>query len=267
MLKLTPAYVAAAFLLAAATGCSGSSDSAAPSTAPTSSTPSAPASTTPPTTTTATPAATTTTLPTTPPAPSATTTTRTVKQLTAALLALADLPPGVSIDDDSGAGGPDPVVSSKDSRCAKLVALTNADVPPGSKASASRSFSASEQGPFIDEGLDGMGSPAAVQALQQTLRKAITSCRTLTLSIPGEGKSPITVREVSAPKVGSNPVAVRYAATGGPLEGLEITMVTTGVQDVLVSVTVIAGLPDDITGATTAAVQKATKTLGSKSGT
>ncbi len=43
-------------------------------------------------------------------------------------------------------------------------------------------------------------------------------------------------------------------------------MVTTGVQDALVSVSVTAGLPDDIDGATTAAVQKAMKTLGGKSG-
>lgn len=265
MHKLTPAYVAVtALLLSAATGCSGSSNSASPSTAPTNSASTTPASTTP--STPSEPAVATTTPPATPPTPTATA--RTAKQLTAALIALADLPPGLSIDDDkSGSDGPDPVVSSKDSRCAKLVALTNADTPPGSKASASRSFSAGEQGPFVDEELDAMGSPAAVEALQQTIRKAIAGCRTLSLNIPGEGRSPITVREVSAPKAGTHPVAVRYAATSGPLDGLEITMVTTGVQDVLVSVTVIAGLPGDVEGATTIAVQKATKTLASKSGT
>ncbi|WP_410790430.1 hypothetical protein [Kribbella sp. C-35] len=262
MTKLTPAYVAAtALLLAVATGCSGSSNSATPSTTTSSST----ASTTPSASSATTAASTT---PRTAPSATPTATARTVKQLTAALIALGDLPAGFSIDDDdSGSTGPDPVVSSKDSRCAKLVALENADTPPGSKASASRSFSAGAQGPFIDESLDALGSPTAVQALQQTLRKAITACRTLTLTIPGEGKAQIDVREVSAPKAGTNPVAVRYAATGGPLDGLEITMVTTGVQDVLVSITVIAGLPDDIAGATAVAVQKATKTLGNKSGT
>ncbi|MFD7161414.1 hypothetical protein ACFV9C_42985 [Kribbella sp. NPDC059898] len=76
------------------------------------------------------------------------------------LLALAELPAGFSIDkDDSGDGGADVSVSSMDARCARLVALTNADHPPGSKASANRSYSAGAQGPFIDESLDPMGSP------------------------------------------------------------------------------------------------------------
>ena len=145
--------------------------------------------------------------------------------------------------------------------------LLNAETAPGSKASAYRSFSASEQGPFIDEGLDAMGSAAAVQALQSSFRQAIRSCRGMTLSIPGEGRSPITVREVSAPKAGSTPVAVRFSASSGPLEGLEVTMATTGVQDVVVSVTVMGGGPGDIEFLTKAAVDKVTKTLGVTSGT
>ncbi|GAB2605613.1 sensor domain-containing protein [Kribbella endophytica] len=192
---------------------------------------------------------------------------RTAAQLTKALLALEDLPAGISIDPDSGDEGDDVKMSSKDPKCAKLVAYMNADVAPGSKASAYRAFSASEQGPFIDEGLDAMGSSAAVQALQNSFRQAIRSCRGMTLSIPGEGRSPITVREVSAPKVGSTPVGVRFSASSGPLEGLEVTMATTGVQDVVVSVTVMGGAPGDIDFLTKAAVDKATKALGATSGT
>ncbi len=45
-------------------------------------------------------------------------------------------------------------------------------------------------------------------------------------------------------------------------------MVTAAVNDVVVAVTVINGLPEDIEGATTTAVEKAQATLGaSRSGT
>lgn len=82
--------------------------------------------------------------------------------------------------------------------------------------------------------------------------------------LEGSGRSsPISVREVSAPAVGTQPFAVRFTATAGPLEGFEVTMVTVAVNDVVVAVTVINGLPEDIEGATTAAVEKAQATLGS----
>jgi hypothetical protein len=88
------------------------------------------------------------------------------------------------------------------------------------------------------------------------------------LKIPGEGSSPITVRQVSAPQAGTDPVAVRFTATSGPLEGFEVTMVTTGVDDVVLAITVINGLPEDIDGATTTAAEKAQEVLGTtQSGT
>jgi hypothetical protein len=181
---------------------------------------------------------------------------------------LADLPPGFSLEKNDAGDGSDVSVSSKDSRCAKLVAYTNADNPPGSKASAGQSYSGGAQGPFVDESIDAMGSPAAAQTLQKSFKQAVTTCRTMTLKVPGEGSSPISVREVSAPAVGTQPVAVRFTATAGPLEGFEVTMVTVAVNDVVVAVTVINGLPEDIEGATTAAVEKAQSTLGaSRSGT
>jgi hypothetical protein len=201
--------------------------------------------------------------PTTPPAAPA----RTAAQLTKALLGLDDLPAGFSIEPDTGDEGDDVTLSSKDPKCARLVALTNADKAPGAKASAYRSFAAGEQGPFVDEGLDAMGSAAAVQALQRSFQQAIRTCRGMSISIPGEGRSPITVREVSAPKTGTTPVAVRFSASEGPAAGLEVTMVTTGVQDVVVSVTVMGGASADIDGTTRAAVAKATKVLGATSGT
>ncbi|WP_202872434.1 hypothetical protein [Kribbella soli] len=67
---------------------------------------------------------------------------------------------------------------------------------------------------------------------------------------------------------GTQPVAVRFTATAGSLQGFEVTMVTAAVNDVVVAVTVINGLPEDIEGATTTAVEKAQATLGaSRSGT
>lgn len=193
---------------------------------------------------------------------------RTAATLTKALLALADLPAGFSLEKDDSSDGADVAVSSKDSRCAKLVAYTNADNPPDSKASAGQSYSGGAQGPFIDESIDAMGSPAAVRALQKSFKQAVAACRTMTLKVPGEGSSPITVRQVSAPQAGTDPVAVRFTATSGPLEGFEVTMVTTGVDDVVLAITVINGIPDDIDGATTTAVEKAQDVLGAtQSGT
>jgi hypothetical protein len=227
---------------------------------------STPSSTPTPTPTVTTPVVTTPTavLPSTPPAAIA----RTAATLTKALLALADLPAGFSLEKDDSSGGAGVAVSSKDSRCAKLVDYTNADNPPGSKASAGQSYSGGAQGPFVDESIDAMGSPAAVRALQKSFKQAVAACRTMTLKVPGEGSSPITVRQVSAPQAGTDPVAVRFTATSGPLEGFEVTMVTTGVDDVVLAITVINGIPDDIDGATTTAVEKAQDILGAtQSGT
>lgn len=103
----------------------------------------------------------------------------------------------------------------------------NAENPPGSRASAHRSFSGGQDGPFIDEAIDAMGSASAVQALQRSFKAVASACRTVTLTVPGEGSSPMQVREASAADVGQNPVAVRFTATSGALEGFELTMVTT----------------------------------------
>lgn len=247
------ACLGAALVLTMA-GCSGGSSpgtaASSPSSTPTSTTPVVSATPTP----SSTPVPTVT--PTPAPVP------RTSAQLTKALLALRDLPAGFSIDTSSDSGDDDVTLSSKDARCAKLVALSNADSPPGSKASAGASYSAGSDGPFIDESLDAMASTAAVRALQKSFKQAITSCRTMTLTIPGQGRSPISVREVAAPKSGTDPVAVRFTATSGPLEGLEVTMITTGVNDVVLGLTVLAGDADTIEGATAAAVHKAQAVFG-----
>jgi hypothetical protein len=235
-------------------GCGGSGGgSAAPSASATSPTTSAPTS--------APTSAGTTTTPARP-----TTQARTAAELKKALLALGDLPPGFSVEP---AGSDDGAVdlTSKDPKCAPLVRLLNADTAPGSKASAVRSFSGGQEGPFIDEGLDAMGSEAAVARLQSSMRAAVAACSKVTLSIPGQGRSTVAVRQVSAPKSGTGPFAVRLTATSGPLEGLEVSMVTTGLDDVVLSMTFVAAVPDDVAGATKDAVDKATSVLGTSSGT
>ncbi|ADB31050.1 hypothetical protein Kfla_1956 [Kribbella flavida DSM 17836] len=234
---------------------------------------SAPAASVSPSQASAAPSATPTQTPTTTPTASPTpappvTKVPTTAELTKALLALSDLPSGFSIEPDEGGGEDTGQLSSKDARCARFVALANAEKPPGSKASAYRSFSGGQDGPFIDEGLDAMGSAAAVQALQKSFRSAITSCRGVTLSIPGQGRSTMMVREVSAPPVGTTPVAVRMTATSGALEGLEVVLFSTGLDGVVLSLSVLAGAPDDLDGAADAGVTKARKILGgTKTGT
>jgi hypothetical protein len=250
------AALAAMFLTL--TGCSGGKDTG--SSTPTTS---APSST--PATTSAT-ASTPTSPPSTTPSSSAPVK-RTDAELTKALLALADLPSGFAVepDDSSGAGG---TFSSKDAKCRTLVKYLNANEAPGSKATAYRSFSGGQEGPYIDFGLDAMGSAKAVTALQQSFRTAANTCKKVTLRISGQGTSPMEVREVSAPQFGEHPFAFRLTGTGGPLQGLEFTMATTGLNDVILSVSVLAGQPGELDGATEAAVTKARKVLGgTKSGT
>jgi hypothetical protein len=192
---------------------------------------------------------------------------RTAAELTKALLALSDLPSGFAVepDDTSGVSG---AFSSKDDKCRTLVKYLNANEAPGSKATAARSFSGGQEGPYIDFGLDAMGSSKAVTALQQSFRTAVNTCKKVTLRVSGLGTSPMEVREISAPQFGEHPFAFRLTGTSGPLQGREFTMATTGLNDVVLSVGVLGGQPGELDGAAEAAVTKARKVLGgTKSGT
>jgi hypothetical protein len=186
---------------------------------------------------------------------------RTAAELKKALLELSDLPSGFAIEPPSNSGG-GPKASSTDPRCAAFVRLSNADTAPGGKAHAEISFSGGQSGPFIDEALDAFAGAEKVAALQAESKTAIASCSNVTLSVPGAGTSVVTVRPVSPPAYGDTPVAARMSATGGPLDGLEITVVTTGIGDTEASLSFVGATPDDIDGATSAAVDKATQLLG-----
>lgn len=186
---------------------------------------------------------------------------RTAAQLKKALLELADLPSGFAVEPPTNAGA-GPKASSTDPRCAAFVRLSNADTPPGGKAHAEISFSGGQSGPYIDETLDSLASPKGVATLQAQYKTAISSCTKVTLSVPGAGTSVVTVRPVSPPAYGDAPVAARMNASGGPLDGLEITVVTTGVGDTVATLSFVGATPDDIDGATSASVDKATQLLG-----
>jgi hypothetical protein len=250
-----PLALAAALSLSL-TACSGDDKSSgSPSTPPPSSTPSATSSATSPAPTT--------------PAPSASgPVQRTAAQLTKALLELKDLPSGFSLEPNEPDDGSAGTFSSKDSKCKTLVTYLNADKAPGSKATAYRAFSGGQEGPFIDFSLDSLGTSQAVAALATTYRNAVASCKKVSLKIPGEGTSTMGVTEISAPQFGDKPFAFRLTGTSGPREGLEFTAAVTGVSDVILSVSVLAGQPGELDGATEAAVDKARTTLGTpKTGT
>jgi hypothetical protein len=221
-----------------------------------------------------TPSAPSSSTPTTPSTPTAAPSTndqpvqRTKAQLTKALLELADLPSGLSVVPDDPSDASFKPFSSKDARCKTLVAYLNADVAPGSTASVARSFSAGQEGPEIDYGLDAMGTAQKVLALETKYKAAVKSCPKVSLKIPGQGTSPMGVEEISAPKFGDHPFAFRLTGLSGPMEGAEATGALTGVNDVILSVFVLAGQPGELEGATKLAYDKAKKVLGgTKSGT
>lgn len=245
MLNRTPLWVTAVAAVAVGlTACAGGSGKTA--TAPSSSTPNASASSTPKTPhTTGSPVR-----------------LRKVVELKAALLALTDLPSGYAIEPASTGDEGDGSASSKDQACAPLVKLINGKTAPGSTSSASVAFSGGQDGPFVDESIDALGSADAVKGLQVSFESAVAACQKLTITIPGQGSSTMNVAEVSAPKFGDHTFAARMTATGGPLEGLEITQVTAGVKDVVVSLTFLASFPEDIDSGTESAVGKAEVVLG-----
>jgi len=190
---------------------------------------------------------------------------RTKAGLTKALLALKDLPPGFSVEpaDEADDGSR---LASSDPKCATFVKVMNVDTAPGSKASAMRSFSGGQDGPYVDESLDALGSAGAVAALQKSFAAWVRTCHKVTVKTPGAASSTLAVQEVSAPTIGTGPFAVRMTGTGGPMAGVEITMVTTGIEDVVLAMTFVGAVGEDIDAATDDAVTKAQKVLAGTSG-
>ena len=241
--------LAAIVTAGALSACGGDPESAGPSVSASSPTPSTTAPSTPPATSSTTPSS------------KPTTTVRTKAELTRALLDRRDLPAGFTVEPDEPGDGGGLDLTSKDPRCAALVRLLKTDTAPGSKATVSRSLSRGQQPPFIDESLDAMGSAGAVATLQTSFRAAVAYCPKVNLTIAGQGTSSMSVRKVTAPQEGTGPFAVRLTAAGGALNGLVVTMVSTGVDDVVLAMAFIATAPADIAGATRLAVDKTERVL------
>jgi len=187
---------------------------------------------------------------------------RTKASLQKALLVLDDLPSGYAIEpSDSSSGGPN--ISSADPRCRQLVDIMNADHAPGALASAHTSFSGGQDGPFVDQSLDALGSAAHVAAFHDKLRAAVKACPKVTLRLP-EGRSTMVVHTVRAPDASKDAVAFRVTAQGGALDGFEGTQVATAIGDVDLNMVFIGAYPDEIDDGTHAAYEKAAEELGVK---
>lgn len=185
--------------------------------------------------------------------------TRTSIELTGALPGLSDLPSGFS-EDKSEDDGSKPF-STPSSRCKTLVKYLNATKAPGAKVSVSRTFTGGQEGPYIDYGLDSMGTSDEVTDLRDSYAKAVDSCSKVTLKTEGAGSTSMKVEKITAPEYGSEPLAFRLTGTSGPKRGLEYSAVVTGVGDVILSVGVLAGQGTELEPATEVAVTKARQVL------
>jgi hypothetical protein len=186
--------------------------------------------------------------------------TRSAAELTSALLELSDLPSGFSEEKDEGDDSAKPFTSSS-SRCKTLVKYLNATKAPGSKASVARTFSGGQEGPYIDFGLDSMGTAAKVADLRDSYADAVDSCSKVSLKTEGAATTSMKVEEITAPAYGTKPFAFRLTGTSGPKRGLEYTALVTGVGDVIVSVGILAGQGTELEPATETAVSKARQVL------
>ena len=256
--RLAPSVLAAALMVGA---CSGTGAAPPQTTGPTSGSPttSATGSATPTSGTSTTSSGTSTTS-------SGTSTTtaaapRTAALLQKALIELADLPPGFAKEPAQTGSNAKPF-SSKDPACAAFVAMANAANPPGSTASAHVSFSAGQSGPYVDESIDALGSVREVAALQAKVTAAVASCGSVKMTLAGQGSSTMSVRAVSPPTSGVDPVAIRITASGGALDGIEMTIVSVGVNDAVLALTLDGAGAQDLQAATSLAVDKATTVLG-----
>ncbi|GAB3873319.1 hypothetical protein GCM10028802_07090 [Terrabacter terrigena] len=188
---------------------------------------------------------------------------RSAATLRKALLQLDDLPPGFSIE-AMDQGDANPVISSKRAQCKALIDIMNADHAPGSTASAATSFSGGQDGPWIDEYLDALGSPARVRVFHDSITTAVKACPSVTFRLP-DGRSTMSVRAAKAPDAGDHSVAFRVTADGGALDGLEATQVATAVGDVELTMMFFGAYPDEIDAATHAAAEKVEDELGGSS--
>lgn len=194
--------------------------------------------------------------------PSATTTNRTAAELRKALLGLKDVPAGFEVESAAGGENDGGKASSSRTECSALVRLLNATKVPGSRADAQVSFSGGQDGPFVDESLDALGTAQAARSFVADSRAAVKNCRSLSLTIDGVGTSTLQVREISFASAGDSRFAARFSATKRALEGFELIQAGAQSGDVLVGMTFVGLDPAEVEQATQDAVAKVEDKLG-----
>jgi hypothetical protein len=84
-----------------------------------------------------------------------------------------------------------------------------------------------------------------VASLQKRIKTAVADCPSVILSLKGKGSSTATVRAINPPDVGADPFGIRITATGGALDGMEVTIFSTGIGDTVLSMGFVASFPED----------------------
>ena len=153
-------------------------------------------------------------------------------------------------------------MSSSNPKCATFVLILNSSTARGSLAQAAARLSGGNRGPFIDEWIDALASPAAVAAEQGELKTALADCAEATVTPPGGLPSKVLIQAVSPPTAGQNPVAYRVTVSGGSMDAFQFTTVQAGVGDTIVSLNFVGAQPGDIDGMARSAVDKAARVLG-----
>jgi hypothetical protein len=106
-----------------------------------------------------------------------------------------------------------------------------------------------------------MDGPASVEKVQSDLEGSVEDCAEVTVSLPGSGAADMKLTSADPPAIGSKPLSYRMSATGGGLEGFEITFVHTRVGDTLLTMNFVSIDPGAIDGLLGAAHEKAAKVL------
>jgi len=112
--------------------------------------------------------------------------------------------------------------------------------------------------PFLIEEITTVGTADHVAEALASLNDSIGGCTKITMSVPGGKSSTMTVSPAPAPPHGDHPTAAHIVGSSGALKGLHMTIVVTGVQDAVITLTFIQESESDIQGITKDAVERAT---------
>lgn len=151
-------------------------------------------------------------------------------------------------------------VSSSNPKCAPFVTgVGGTGGAPGVTGYASITFQDDgDPAPFLVEEITTVGTPVHAAEALAALDASTHGCTQLTMKSPGARSSTFTVSPVTAPAHGDHATSARLLGTSGPMSGLHMTIVATGVQDAVLVLTFIQESESDIQGITESAVTRAT---------